>query len=405
MDFDEEFNVCQPIALNKLLKKKQTNIINETDNLNKYISDIRLKNIFIDNTKSYVLQYHGVPFINCIILFDQKKPILKLIDQTTIKNPNVAEYFSLISGLYICQHLKISSINCEGINCLIINQLNGDFNVNNEEIKKYYNFAKKIVKNVSGFNIQLVTNNNIQLINEEINLYRKMKFKCLIIDDYYKSLNSTNTSSQIPIYPNANIYIKNPDVVTLAESEHEISYSDLLNTTHQLSDYIVLKQPNEIIKDNITTSDCYIMHIGANISIDVANSKELVSGESATGSIIYEPESNTKYLEKGFYSDNSTLSQITYIGLINGLKQAKKYSISNLLICINSGLIFKQLCEKYKSKYDILVNLNLEAMNLISEFNYVGIILIDANLNAYAKQISANVLNTKKSYAKKYVVN
>jgi hypothetical protein len=182
LDFEEEkIKKGKIINLKSLNKQKST--IPEINQLNGYITDIRLSKIKeSENSEKYNIYYHGVPNINTIILYSNNQIILKLIDQTNIVNPNIANYYALLTGLYISKYLKIKNIELKGSNQLIINQLNGLFKVKDDTIKIYYDYAKKLMKNFDTININYEQPYRMTEINQYIETYKNLPNRCLKIN-------------------------------------------------------------------------------------------------------------------------------------------------------------------------------------------------------------------------------
>jgi hypothetical protein len=154
LNFDEEYDNNEH---NKTIDIKSSNKIKQTipeiDILKNYVSDIRLSKIKINNSYDHKIYYHGVPNINTFILLENNKIILKLIDKTNIDLPNIAEYFALITAIYISKYLEISDLEMFGCNELIIKQTNGLYKVKNDQIKIYNNYLKKLIKSFKSVKI------------------------------------------------------------------------------------------------------------------------------------------------------------------------------------------------------------------------------------------------------------
>jgi ribonuclease HI len=72
---------------------------------------------------------------------------------------NQAEYAGLIAGLHACVDIGIKDVLVKGDSKLVINQINGDWQVKNETLRLYYRAAKKLVERFDSFRAEHVYRN------------------------------------------------------------------------------------------------------------------------------------------------------------------------------------------------------------------------------------------------------
>uniref|UniRef100_A0A6C0CIS7 RNase H type-1 domain-containing protein n=1 Tax=viral metagenome TaxID=1070528 RepID=A0A6C0CIS7_9ZZZZ len=105
----------------------------------------------------YLLQFDGACRGNpsnklglgCILyengkILDERSQQIQVISGTN----NQAEYLSLLSGLKMCINNNIKNVLVQGDSELIINQINGIYNVNNKQLSTYYNI---VIKQIAEF--------------------------------------------------------------------------------------------------------------------------------------------------------------------------------------------------------------------------------------------------------------
>ena len=369
----------------------------------KYKNDPNLKSIIIDENSTYVLKFHGVPNNIIFAIFNQQQtqPIYTLNDNIKTST-NVSPLYALLAGLYIGTYLGIKNIICEGCVDYIVNHLNGIWKVKNDYIKDIMILVKKHIKKFTKFNIVYVHKEKLECIIE------KLDSQTDSINKNKPNTNKPNTDNGLLVYKNGSIHIENNNIVKIifninndSSNQHEIIYSELLNINNRLEDYEIIKtikiiktKDQSVESSDINLDDCYILHFDG--------LSEPNPGESASGSIIYLPNSNDPFCETGKYITYATNNQAEYEGLIIGLEQAKKHNIKNILICGDSKLVIQQISNKWKSKNIELSKKLNKVIELIDFFDFVGAKHIYRNLNTYADDITRKVFATKKSYAKKY---
>lgn len=114
---------------------------------------LNLVKIKKQNNSKYILKFDGACRGNpskylglgCVLYRDNK-----IVETKTYKlemkpkgTNNQAEYLSLMVGLDMCIDNKIEELLVQGDSELVINQINDVYNVNNKQLKEYYNKIKK----------------------------------------------------------------------------------------------------------------------------------------------------------------------------------------------------------------------------------------------------------------------
>jgi len=119
-------------------------------------------------------------------------------------------------------------------------------------------------------------------------------------------------------------------------------------------------------------------------------------GEAGSGAVLYD-KNNNKIFEVGVYKEYATNNQAEYLGLIYGLKKAKKLGIKNIFIEGDSQLVIKQLLNKYKIKNEELKKYYDKIYILFEYFDSIAIKHIYRKYNYVADLIVNEVISNKYS--------
>ena len=84
----------------------------------------------------------------------------------------------------------------------------------------------------------------------------------------------------------------------------------------------------------------------------------------------------------------ATNNQAEYEALILGLKKAKKLKPRELICCLDSQLIVRQLNREYKIKDEVLAPLFIKVWNLSQEFEKIKFVHISREENRDADRLS-----------------
>jgi ribonuclease HI len=100
---------------------------------------------------------------------------------------NEAEYTGLIVGLEKAQQLGIKNLNIQGDSNLVVNQIQGKWKVKSPNLQSYYEQAKKLINQLSSYQINWIPREANQLADSEAN-------KCM---DTKQSQRITNDNPKI----------------------------------------------------------------------------------------------------------------------------------------------------------------------------------------------------------------
>jgi len=131
----------------------------------------------ISSYPEYLLQFDGCSKGNPglsgagAIIFNYGKEIWGGSNFVGDKNTNnEAEYQGLILGLEKAVNFDIKNLSVEGDSLLIIKQMNGQFNVRSESLRKLYNIAKELEKKFETVTYTHIYRNSNKKADELANL-------------------------------------------------------------------------------------------------------------------------------------------------------------------------------------------------------------------------------------------
>lgn len=115
-------------------------------------------------------------------------------------------------------------------------------------------------------------------------------------------------------------------------------------------------------------------------------------GKAAYGYLVY--DNNDKLVDFGGEHLNiATNNFAEYTGLINGLKQARKLGINEIVCHLDSELVVKQLNREYKVKHPDIIPLFQQATELASMFEVIKFIYIPRAENKFADKLVNLILD------------
>jgi len=92
-----------------------------------------------------------------------------------IKTNNEAEYYGLIEGLKKLNELKIDRVKIFSDSRLLVNQINGNFKVKEERLKKLFLEAKKLLSEFKYYEIIHIPREKNKIADNYANLYLERK--------------------------------------------------------------------------------------------------------------------------------------------------------------------------------------------------------------------------------------
>ena len=95
------------------------------------------------------------------------------------------------------------------------------------------------------------------------------------------------------------------------------------------------------------------------------------------------------------YLGVATNNQAEWKGLLNGLKALKKAGKDNIIICLDSQLVVKQVLGEYKVKNKGLQPIHAEVMELLQGFSQWEIHHIYRHLNSVADALANKAMDEK----------
>jgi len=131
-----------------------------------YLDGLNL--VKMNEVDKYVLQFDGAcrgnPSNNlglgCVLYKNGK--IIKTRSQNIGKENgtnNQAEYLSLLSGLKMCKNMNVKEVLVQGDSELVINQMNGIYNVNNNTLSIYHNIATSLALDFENIKFEHIKRN------------------------------------------------------------------------------------------------------------------------------------------------------------------------------------------------------------------------------------------------------
>ena len=113
------------------------------------IVDMNFNNNSISNPEQYILLFDGCSKNNPgpagagAVLYKNGKEISSVCSFLGLQTNNYAEYMALIKGLEMCLRYSIGHLEVKGDSTLVINQMNGEWKVNNPQLELLYEKAKQ----------------------------------------------------------------------------------------------------------------------------------------------------------------------------------------------------------------------------------------------------------------------
>jgi len=111
-------------------------------------------------------------------------------------------------------------------------------------------------------------------------------------------------------------------------------------------------------------------------------------GRAGAGAVLYNPAGGEVFAESVFAGYSATNNEAEYTGLILGLNEALKHSITELQVFGDSQLVIRQMQGKYKVNSPNLVPLHQCATTLASKFSKIEFEHVYRNKNQRADALS-----------------
>ena len=124
-------------------------------------------------------------------------------------------------------------------------------------------------------------------------------------------------------------------------------------------------------------------------------------GEASGGAIIYSPSREPIY-ETGEYIQYATNNVAEYTGLIIGLRLALEKGLTKILVEGDSQLVIFQIQGKWKVKNENIQKYYKQAVELVSQFDFIAIRHIRRDLNKEADRITNEVVKSKETFIVQY---
>ena len=111
-------------------------------------------------------------------------------------------------------------------------------------------------------------------------------------------------------------------------------------------------------------------------------------GRAGAGAVLYNPAGGEVFAESVFAGYSATNNEAEYTGLILGLNETLKHSITELQVFGDSQLVIRQMQGKYKVNSPNLVPLHQCATTLASKFSKIEFEHVYRNKNQRADALS-----------------
>jgi len=106
-----------------------------------------------------------------VVIYNQKKKRIKEVNKYIgLASNNMAEYKALIQGLKESKKLSAQSVNVFSDSELLINQMNGRFRINDENLRRLLQQAKNLERNFEKVTYRLIDRNENKAADQLANL-------------------------------------------------------------------------------------------------------------------------------------------------------------------------------------------------------------------------------------------
>eukprot|EP00551_Chaetoceros_affinis_P011482 CAMPEP_0203682422 /NCGR_PEP_ID=MMETSP0090-20130426/45733_1 /ASSEMBLY_ACC=CAM_ASM_001088 /TAXON_ID=426623 /ORGANISM="Chaetoceros affinis, Strain CCMP159" /LENGTH=403 /DNA_ID=CAMNT_0050551331 /DNA_START=555 /DNA_END=1766 /DNA_ORIENTATION=+ len=295
--------------------------------------------------KVYILQFdggsRGNPGVSgCgMVLFDSESQLevwsgFKYLNEGT---NNIAEYCGLLDGLKFSKMMGVKDLIAEGDSKLVVNQINGIYQVKKQHLKPLYQEVLSLIKQYRSFQLNYIPRSENFRADQLANIAMDTK-------------SSSDIFSQYTICSEGGERERYSQVEKLCK-EDKVRKDSVTELPHAK-----LSCPN---------TNCILkLCISSNISQEI----------HGAGLALYDGDNGEKLWNGRYFIPESVSSNIaSYMTVVFGLRCALTFGARNIEVEAKSSLVINQMTGKYRVKSDKIVPFHASAMEMAHKFESFNI--------------------------------